>query len=141
MTVMNTHDLTITTDCKHHTGSEKRVIANYKVGNLVYPSMKNISLLKGRICKFAPKYFGPFAITRGLGEGATCQLDLGSGPIRQGVNPLFHALLLKPRVPNNDRQFLGRFPLSYLDSVKGWTNGSSMPSSCTTEKVLGANLN
>ena len=65
---------------------------------------------KGRARKLAPKYLGPFPITRVLKEGATYQLGLSDELIKRGVNCAFHASLLRPHVPNDDRQFPGRMP-------------------------------
>ena len=56
--------------------NRKRSTTNYKEGDLAYLSTKNISLPKGRARKLAPKYLGPFKITRVLKDGATYQLDL-----------------------------------------------------------------
>ena len=55
---------------------KKRATATYKEGDLVYLSTKNISLPKGLARKLAPKFLGPFKISKTLKEGATYQLDL-----------------------------------------------------------------
>ena len=65
-------------------------------------SMRNISLSKGLARKLAPKYLGPFAITKVLKEGATYQLDLSEELLKHGINRSFHASLLKPHVPSDD---------------------------------------
>ena len=91
----------------------KRLAVDHKVGDLVYLlSTKNISLPKGRARKLAPKYLGPFAAIsmKVLKDGATYQLDLGDGLLKRGVNRSFHASLLKPHIPNDDRRFPGRLP-------------------------------
>ena len=90
--------------------NRKRNMASYKVGDLVYLSTKNISLPKGRARKLAPKYLGPFEISKILKEGATYQLDLSDELLKRGINRSFHASLLKPHVPNDDRKFPGRLP-------------------------------
>ena len=46
--------------------NRKRLVANYKEGDLVYLSTKNISLPKGRARKLVPKYLRPFPITKVL---------------------------------------------------------------------------
>ena len=84
--------------------------ADYKEGDLVYLSMKNLSLPKGMVRKLAPKYLGPFAVTKVLKEGATYQLDLSEELLKRGINWSFHALLLKPHIPDDDRRFPGRLP-------------------------------
>ena len=65
---------------------------------------------KGRARKLAPKYLGPFLITKVLKEGATYQLGLSNELIKCGVNRVFHTSLLRPHVPNDDRRFPGRMP-------------------------------
>ena len=65
---------------------------------------------KGRARKLAPKYLGPFLITKVLKEGATYQLGLSDELIKCSVNRAFHASLLRPHVPNDDRCFPGRMP-------------------------------
>ena len=90
--------------------NHKRAKVDHKVGDLVYLSMKNISLPKGQACKLAPKYLGSFAVTKVLKEGATYQLDLNKELLKWGINQAFHASLLKPHVSNGDRQFPGRLP-------------------------------
>jgi hypothetical protein len=77
----------------------------------VYLSTKNISMPKGRARKLAPKYLGPFPITKVIKEGATYQLGLSDELIKRGVNRSFHASLLRPHVPNDDRRFPGRLPM------------------------------
>src|SRR6202000_3092861 len=91
--------------------NRKRVGVSYKVGDLVYLSTKNISLPKGRARKLAPKYLGPFPISKVLKKGATYQLGLSDELIKRGVNNSFHASLLRPHVPNDDRRFPRRLPI------------------------------
>ena len=59
----------------------------------------------------APKYLRPFPITKVIKEGATYQLGLSDELIKRGVNRAFHASLLRPHVPNDDRRFPGRMPI------------------------------
>ena len=56
--------------------NQKCTLAAYEAGDLGYISTKNISLPKGQAWKLAPKFLGPFEITRILKEGATYQLAL-----------------------------------------------------------------
>ena len=111
LAVMSAHDAIIASRIKNTVqANRKRAIANYKKGDLVYLSMKNISLPKGMARKLAPKYLGPFAIAEVLKEGATYQLDLSEELLKRGINRSFHASLLKPHVPNDDHRFPGRLP-------------------------------
>ena len=77
MAIMKAHDAIIASRIVNTIqANKKRAIANYSEGDLVYLSTKNLSLPKGLARKLAPKYLGPFAITKVLKEGATYQLDL-----------------------------------------------------------------
>ena len=111
MAIMSAHDAIIASRVGNTVqANKKRAVASYKEGDLVYLSTKNISLPKGMARKLAPKYLGPFAITKVLKEGATYQLGLSEELLKRGINPSFHASLLKPHVPNDDRRFPGRLP-------------------------------
>ena len=111
MAIMGAHDAIIASRVENTVqANKKRTVASYKEGDLVYLSTKNISLPKGLARKLAPKYLGPFAIIKVLKEGATYRLGLGEELLKRGINPSFHASLLKPHVPNDDRRFPGRMP-------------------------------
>ena len=111
MAIMSAHDSIIAARIANTVqANRKRAPVHYEVGDLVYLSTKNISLPKGRAPKLAPKFLGPFAITKVLKEGATYQLDLSEELLKRGINRSFHASLLKPHVPNDDRRFPGRLP-------------------------------
>ena len=111
LAIMSAHDSIIAARVVNTVqANRKRAIVDYSVGDLVYLSTKNISLPKGRARKLAPKFLGPFAITKVLKEGATYQLDLSEELLKRGINRSFHASLLKPHVPNDDRRFPGRLP-------------------------------
>ena len=111
MAIMSAHDSIIAARVINTVqANRKRITATYQVGDLVYLSTKNISLPKGRARKLAPKYLGPFAISKVLKDGATYQLELSDELLKRGINRSFHASLLKPHVPNDDRRFPGRLP-------------------------------
>ena len=81
--IMSAHDAIITSRIQSTIqANKKRQPANFKEGDLVYLSTKNISLLKGRARKLAPKYLGPFQISKVLKEGATYQLGLSNELIK-----------------------------------------------------------
>ena len=82
--------------------------ATFKMGDLVYLSTKNLNLPKGRARKLVPKFLGPFRINKVLVEGATYQLDLSKELKARGLANAFHASLLRPHFPNDDRRFPGR---------------------------------
>ena len=112
LAIMSAHDAIIVSQIENTVqANRKHAIANHKKGDLVYLSMKNISLPKGMAQKLAPKYLGPFAIAEGLKEGATYQLDLSEELLKRRINRSFHVSLLKLHIPNDDCQFPGRLPL------------------------------
>ena len=111
LAIMSAHDSIIAARVVNTVQANRKwSFATYKVGDLAYLSTKNISLPKGRARKLSPKYLGPFAIVKILKDGATYQLDLSEELIKRGINRSFHASLLKPHVPNDDRRFPGRLP-------------------------------
>ncbi len=107
--IMAAHDAIISTRVGQVLRANKhRRPASFKEGDLVYLSTKNLNLPKGRARKLVPKYLGPFAITKVLTEGATYRLDLPKELLARGLNNAFHASLLRPHFPNDDRRFPGR---------------------------------
>ena len=110
--IMSAHDAIIASRVQHTTqANRKQIQAKYKEGDLVYLSTKNISMPKGRARKLAPKYLGPFPITKVIKEGATYQLGLSEELTKRGLTRAFHTSLLRPHVPNDDRRFPGRMPI------------------------------
>jgi len=122
--IMSAHDAIIAARVQQTVqANRKRLPAMYKEGDLVYLSTKNISLPKRRARKLAPKYLGLFPITRVIKEGATYQLGLSEELIKRGVNQAFHASLLRPHVPSDDRRFPGRLPIQipgFGEKPKEW---------------------
>ncbi len=76
-------------------------------GDLVYLSTKNISLPKGLARKLAPKYIGPYLISRDFGNNSY-EIELPEDLKRRGIHNVFHASLLRVHIPNDDRLFPGR---------------------------------
>jgi hypothetical protein len=110
--IMSAHDAIIAARVQNTVqANRKRQMATFQEGDLVYLSTKNITMPKGRARKLAPKYLGPFPITKVIKEGATYQLGLSDELIKRGINRAFHASLLRPHVPNDDRRFPGRMPI------------------------------
>ncbi|PIL26936.1 hypothetical protein GSI_10074 [Ganoderma sinense ZZ0214-1] len=88
--------------------NKKRRKAMFQEGDLVYLSTKNLTIPKGRARKLAPKFLGPFRITKVIVEGATYKLDLPHEMLARGLVNAFHASLLRPHYPSDDRRFPGR---------------------------------
>jgi hypothetical protein len=74
----------------------------------VYLSTLNLKLPKGRARKLTPKYIGPFPVIKVIEPGASYRLELSNQLKIRGINPVFHASLLRIHIPNDDRRFPGR---------------------------------
>jgi hypothetical protein len=79
-----------------------------KENSLVYLSTKNLKPPKGQARKLVPKYIGLFLIRKIIAPGTSYQLILSDKLKARGIHDVFHASLLRPHVPNDDRRFPGR---------------------------------
>lgn len=103
------HDSILTHRVKQtYQANKKRRPAPFAVGNLVYLSTENLSLPKGRACKLAPKYIGPYKISKEVTAHTTYKLDLPPELLSRGIHPVFHAKLLRVHIANDDRRFPAR---------------------------------
>ncbi|KAJ7050774.1 hypothetical protein C8F01DRAFT_1092109 [Mycena amicta] len=82
--------------------------AGFAVGELVYLSTKNLKLPKKRARKLLPKYLGPFKILTVVSPGMSYKLELSRELKTRGIHDVFHASLLRPHFPSDDRRFPGR---------------------------------
>ncbi|KAJ3473941.1 hypothetical protein NLI96_g12741 [Meripilus lineatus] len=109
--IMAAHDAIIAARVQQtRYANKRRRDAPFKEGDLAYLSTKNLKPPKGRARKLVPKYLGPFRITKVIEPGATYKLELPNELKARGINDAFHASLLRPHVPNDDRRFPGRQP-------------------------------
>ncbi|QRW13905.1 Transposon Ty3-I Gag-Pol polyprotein [Ceratobasidium sp. AG-Ba] len=88
--------------------NKHRSAADFKPGDLVYLSTKNMRLPKRFARKLVPKYIGPHKIESEITKGTTYKIELPSALKARGIRPTFHASLLRPHIPNDDRRFPGR---------------------------------
>ncbi|KZV79373.1 hypothetical protein EXIGLDRAFT_571184, partial [Exidia glandulosa HHB12029] len=58
--------------------------------------------------KMAPKYLGPFQIEKVIVDGSSFKLALPRDLLARGINPVFHASLLRIFNENEDTRFPGR---------------------------------
>jgi len=84
------------------------------------PSTKNITFPKGLAWKLVPKFIRPYKILEDL-NNQSFVIDLPSYLKRRGTHNIFHAALLRPHVPNDDRLFPGRLDtqLGNSDDTEG----------------------
>ena len=79
----------------------------FELNNLVYVSTKNMNLPRQQVRKLVPKYIRLYRIIKNT-ENEAFELDLPPEIKNHNIHPVFHALLLRIHVPNNDRLFPGR---------------------------------
>lgn len=108
-TVMAAHDAIIVARTSQVIQANKhRRPVTFKEGDFVYLSTKNLMVPTGRARKLVPKYLGPFRVAKVLSEGATYELELSEELRSRGLHNAFHALLLRPHYPSDDRHFPGQ---------------------------------
>ena len=66
-----------------------------------------MNLPRQQVRKLVPKYIGPYRIIRNAGNEAF-ELELPLEMKNHNIHPVFHTLLLRIHVLNNDRLFPGR---------------------------------
>jgi hypothetical protein len=86
-----------------------------EVGDLAYLSTANLNLPKRRARKLAPKYIGPYKVTKAYPETSNYDLELSEELIRRRIVPKFHASLLRPFEPNDDSIFPSRESKRFYD--------------------------
>jgi len=79
----------------------------FKVGNLAYLSTANLNLPKHHAHKLAPKYIGPFRVTKAFPNSSNYELELSEELVARRIHPRFHVSLLRPFEPNDNTLFPG----------------------------------
>jgi hypothetical protein len=87
----------------------------FKVGDLAYLSTANLNLPKRRARKLAPKYIGPFKVTKVLSETSNYELELSPELVARRIHPRFHISLLRAHEPNDDGIFPSRESKRFYD--------------------------
>ena len=100
--VMAVHDSILAARVKQTCDANRQCHpAPFKLGDLVYVSMKNMSLPKGYARKLAPKYIGPYRILQDYGNNSF-KLELLANLWHRGIHNVFHSSLLRVHQPNDD---------------------------------------
>jgi len=111
----------------HNAIIEARIIATFqanchraeepplKPGDLVYLSMANLNLPKRQAQKLAPKYIGPFKVTKAFPDTSNYILELSEELIARRIHPKFHVSLLRRYEPNDDVIFPSRESKRFYD--------------------------
>jgi hypothetical protein len=122
LALMAAHDSILAARVKEiRTMNKKRQLAPFRQSKLVYVSMKNMVFPKGLARKLVLKFIGPYKILEDL-KNQLFVLDLPSHLKQHGVYNIFHAALLRPHVPNDNRLFPGRLDmqLGNMDAKGEW---------------------
>ena len=103
--ILQVHDAILQARVKQtrHTNRHRRV-SPFKLNNLVYVSTKNMNLPRQQARKLVLKYIGPYRIIRNA-ENEAFELELLLEMKNHNIHPVFHTLLLRIHVLNNDRLF------------------------------------
>lgn len=107
--ILQAHDSIIHARVKQtRQANRHRRVAPFAAGDYVYLSTKNLSLPAGVSRKLSPRYIGPFKIDQVVVDGSSYKLSLPHDLMARGINPVFHASLLRVFRENEDRRFPGR---------------------------------
>jgi transposase InsO family protein len=77
-------------------------------GTLVFLSMKNLNLPKGRARKLCPKFVGPYKVLQAEHTTSRYTLELPTALQERRLNPTFHVSLLRPYRATDDYMFPNR---------------------------------
>ena len=71
----------------YHANRHRSKETPFEVGDLAYLSTINLDLLKSRACKLAPKYIGPFKVTKVISEKSNNELQLSAKLVVRCIYP------------------------------------------------------
>ena len=89
----------------HYANHHRRKDDTFAAGDLVYVSMVDLSLPKGRASKLLPKYVGPFKILDAQPSVLTYKVELPTQLRARNLHDCFHRSKLRPYYANNDALF------------------------------------
>jgi hypothetical protein len=114
--LMAAHDAIIAHRVKqsHNANNLRRDAPEYKEGDFVYLSTKNITFPKGRVSKLIPRFVGPYKILS-IKDKITVKLELPEELKKRRIHPVFHVDVLKPYIANDDDRFPRRDTLTAYD--------------------------
>ena len=92
----------------HQTNARRIAEPEIREGTLVYLSMKNLNLPKGRARKLCPKFVGPYKVKRAWPSMSTYELELPTALRERRINPVFHVSLLRAYHTSKDLMFPNR---------------------------------
>ena len=92
-------------DQTYHANSRRRKEHSYQIGDKVWLSTENLTMLKGQVKKLLPKFIGPFRITQVDLKTSNYCLELPNETILRWIHNNFHSSHLRKYIPNNDEKF------------------------------------
>jgi hypothetical protein len=89
----------------HSANTHQREEPMISHGDLMFLSMKNLNLPKGRASKLCPKYVGPYKILHAKHETLNYTLELPTALQAHRLHPTFHVSLLRLYHASDDAMF------------------------------------
>jgi hypothetical protein len=103
--IMMVHDSILAARVKQvRSANRHRRPVPFGEGDLVYISLKDLKIPKGRARKLIPKFIGPYKILKDHGNDSFT-VELPSELKQCGVHGGFHSSKLRIHIPNNDSCF------------------------------------
>jgi hypothetical protein len=117
MNLLSAHDMIIESCILQtfHANKKCWVSPEYRRGDQVYLSMKNLALPKGRARKLVPRFIGPYRVTKAHNEALMVTIELPPELVSRCITPTFHASLVRPYVSNDSHRFPQREVKSFYD--------------------------
>lgn len=115
--IMEAHDAIIAARVAQtfYANCQRRIDDPYSINDKVWLSTENLTMPKGRIRKFMPRFIGPFKIIDSDPTSSNYQLELPSEMSVRNIHPRFHASLLRPFVDNDEILFPKRDARYFYD--------------------------
>ena len=78
----------------HHSNKHRNPSVQYQPDNLVYLSMKNLTLPKGRARKLVPRFIGPYKVLKLINDSWNITIELPQELKDRRISPTFHTNLV-----------------------------------------------
>ena len=99
----------------YHTNKKRKKGKILQIRDLVYLSMANLTMPKGRVRKLIPRYIGPMKVLKSDGANDTYTLELLEELYKRRIHPTFHIGLLCQYERNDNMLFPKRDTHMFYD--------------------------
>ena len=99
----------------YHANRKRKEGKTLQIGDLVYLSMANLTMSKGQVRKFIPRYIGPMKVLKSDGANDTYTLELSEELHKRHIHPTFHIRLLHQYERNDNVLFSKRDMHAFYD--------------------------